>query len=273
MFTRIIKSEIQYEISPLLKKGFVERYFSDTMGVCSMRKTVFISSTYEDLKEHRAKTWDILNNFDVNIRGMEEFGTRKETPLQTCLSEVEQSDIYIGIIAMRLGSIEPSTEKSYTQLEYEKAPELKKDILIYIFDKNNGSIKTNFIDFGEKHEKLLAFKSILKERHTIDTFGQTMGIKVGIIQPELDEGFAEFLFVDYKLADNFLEVRNYESIEIYAKLLFSDKSVSSLEANFVQKTYYSTPGSMFTKIYADELIKRAVVEAEGEMVILLTKIL
>lgn len=86
-----------------------------------MRKTVFISSTYEDLKQHRAKIWDVLNKFDVNIRGMEQFGARKETPLNTCISEVEQSDIYIGIIAMRLGSIELNTEKSYTQLEYEKA--------------------------------------------------------------------------------------------------------------------------------------------------------
>lgn len=135
-----------------------------------VKKTVFISSTYEDLKQQRAKLWETLVQYDVDIRGMEQFGARKSAPLDTCLAEVEQSDIYIGIIALRLGSIDVKSGKSFTQLEYEKAVMLDRDILIYFFDENNGQIIPKFIDFGEKHEMLEAFKSTLKERHTIDTF-------------------------------------------------------------------------------------------------------
>lgn len=135
-----------------------------------MKKTVFISSTFEDLKLHRAKVWEVLEEFDVNIRGMEQFGARKDEPLSTCLAEVEQSDIYVGIIALKLGSIDKKSGKSITQLEYEKAVDLGKDILIYLIDEKNTRVSPSLIDFGEKHNRLVAFKSILKENHTVDSF-------------------------------------------------------------------------------------------------------
>jgi len=52
-----------------------------------MRKTVFISSTYLDLKEERKEVWDCLDKFDVAVKGMEQFGARKSDPLTTCLTE------------------------------------------------------------------------------------------------------------------------------------------------------------------------------------------
>jgi tetratricopeptide (TPR) repeat protein len=135
-----------------------------------MKRTVFISSTYEDLQPHRKKIWELLEQFDVTVRGMERFGARKETPLETCLAEVTQSDIYIGIIAYRLGSIESRSGKSYTQLEYEKALELGKEIFIYLADEKDSKIYPVYFDKGEKQEQLDNLKSILRERHTIDTF-------------------------------------------------------------------------------------------------------
>jgi len=135
-----------------------------------MKRTVFISSTYEDLQPHRKKIWELLEQFDVTVRGMERFGARKETPLETCLAEVTQSDIYVGIIAYRLGSIELGSGKSYTQLEYEKALELGKEIFIYLADEKDSKISPVYFDKGEKQEQLDNLKSILRERHTIDTF-------------------------------------------------------------------------------------------------------
>lgn len=101
---------------------------------------------------------------------MEEFGARKSAPLETCLREIEQSDIYIGIISMCYGSIDSLTGKSYTQLEYERAKELGLEILIYLIDEGNGELKSGNIDFGEKKIYLDRFKSILKANHTVDFF-------------------------------------------------------------------------------------------------------
>jgi len=135
-----------------------------------MKKTVFISSTYEDLVAHRRAVWNLLEEFDTRVIGMEKFGARKESPLETCLSEVEISDIYIGIIAFRLGSIDQNSRKSYTRLEYERASELKKNILIYLIDEKNALMKAEFFDRGRKLEKLEAFKDILTDERTTEKF-------------------------------------------------------------------------------------------------------
>jgi hypothetical protein len=105
-----------------------------------MKKTVFISSTYEDLSEERRLVWSLLEKFEVNVRGMEEFGARTTSPLDTCLAEVDISDIYIGVIAFRIGSVEKNSGKSFTQLEYERAYEGNKDILIYLVDEDNAKV-------------------------------------------------------------------------------------------------------------------------------------
>ncbi len=135
-----------------------------------MKKTVFISSTYEDLSEERRLVWNLLENFEVSIRGMEDFGARTESPLETCLAEVDVSDIYIGVIAFRLGSEEKNSGKSFTQLEYEQAYEKNKEILIYMIDEDNARVLAKFIDKDERRNKLNAFKGLLKERHTVATY-------------------------------------------------------------------------------------------------------
>lgn len=133
-------------------------------------KTIFVSSTYQDLSPYRRAIWNLLEEFDVRIRGMEEFGARTEKPLETCIAEVEQSDIYLGVIAFRLGSIEETTRKSYTQLEYERAVELGKEVLVYLVDEENALFPVKYIDRDYKWEKLEAFKSKLRDNHTVDTF-------------------------------------------------------------------------------------------------------
>ncbi|MFH1289056.1 MAG: DUF4062 domain-containing protein [bacterium] len=135
-----------------------------------MKKSVFISSTFDDLKEIRKKVWQLLKEHDVIIKGMEDFGARKAKPLETCLNEVSQSDIYIGIIAFRLGTIDEKTGKSITQLEYEKALELGKEILIYFMDDKLSSIAPIYVDKGSDADALKIFKETLKENHTVDFF-------------------------------------------------------------------------------------------------------
>lgn len=111
-----------------------------------------------------------MEDFNVIVMGMEAFGARKEAPLQTCLAEVEQSDIYVGVIGFRLGSVHPDTGKSFTQMEYERAVELDKEILIYLMDEVNARVAPSMVDRGLDAEKLDTFKAVLKERHTVEFF-------------------------------------------------------------------------------------------------------
>jgi len=135
-----------------------------------MRKSIFISSTFQDLQPHRNQIWSVLQNFDINVIGMENFGARKSKPLDTCLAEIAECQIYIGIISMCYGSIDEETGKSYTQIEYDRAKELGLEILIYLIDERNGELKTGYIDFGDKYLRLNSFKNILKKNHTVDFF-------------------------------------------------------------------------------------------------------
>lgn len=130
---------------------------------------VFISSTYSDLKIHRNQILYTLEKFDITVLGMEKFGARKEDSLTTCLKEVEKCNIFILIVGMRFGSIDRKSQKSYTWLEYEKANELRKDILVYLIDETNGDIKVSDFEI-DNYKKLQDFKEILKENHTIDFY-------------------------------------------------------------------------------------------------------
>jgi len=189
-----------------------------------MKKTVFISSTFRDLKECRRKVWETLEEYNVNIRGMEKFGARTQNSLRTSLAEVESSDIYLGIIAFRLGSIDKKSGKSITQIEYEKANELQKDILIYIMDEENSKSYIKDIDFNENHEKLKVFKSVLKENHTIDTF-----INEDDLIEKLKRRFNELLSKKEKITESQIsEYDNSKSIIdkfILLPKLFSGKEI------------------------------------------------
>jgi hypothetical protein len=134
-----------------------------------MKPKVFISSTYLDLIPYREKLWQALSNMGFEIFGMEKFGARSSAPIDTCLQEVTKSDVYIGIISFRYGSIHKESRKSFTELEYERAVSLNKEILIYLFD-SEGLIKPKFVDIGNNGLKLKRFKGLLQKRHTTDTF-------------------------------------------------------------------------------------------------------
>lgn len=187
----------------------------------NIKKTVFISSTYEDLIEYRNAVWSLLETYDINIKGMEAFGARKESPLDTCLNEVSQSDIYVGIIAHRLGSIDDSSGKSYTQLEYERALQENKEILIY-FINNNAFISIENVDFDTKKNRLETFKEILKSKHTIDTFTDSNNL-VKKLKGRLDEILLP-KSADKNDEDPFLHTK-----EVISKFLLLPKSYSDSE--------------------------------------------
>jgi hypothetical protein len=113
---------------------------------------------------------DSVEKLKLGINGMEIFGARPEEPIQTCIDEVEKSQIFIGIIGMRFGSVHPETGKSFVQIEYETAIDKKLDTLIYFIDEENALIKPNLVDIGENAKKLKEFKEYLKQRHTVETF-------------------------------------------------------------------------------------------------------
>ncbi len=115
--------------------------------------------------------------------------------MDTCFKEILATEIYIGIIDLRFGSVDQATGNSFTQLEYDAAYNAGKQILIYVIDDYSGAVSLQFIDFVN-HVKLEGFVKVLRERHTADKFLKATDLhgklKVAIIPLLHDESIERF---------------------------------------------------------------------------------
>jgi hypothetical protein len=131
---------------------------------------VFVGSTYEDLTEYRNAVRDALHRLETIVRGMEYFGSKPGSPKDECIKAVASCRLYIGIFAMRYGSVDEETGKSMTHLEFEEACRLKLPSLIYLLDEEKQPVLAKFVDTGDKAERLSALKAELKKRFVVSFF-------------------------------------------------------------------------------------------------------
>ena len=86
---------------------------------------VFISSTSEDLTEHRAAAEDAAKLAGFRLEMMEYFGASGRPSMQECLARVSCADVVVVITAHRYGWVpeeQPDDDdKSITWLECEHA--------------------------------------------------------------------------------------------------------------------------------------------------------
>jgi hypothetical protein len=96
---------------------------------------VFLSSTYEDLVDYRLAAMEAILAAGHIPAAMEQFSPGDETAWEKIRNWIDESDAFILILGGRYGSIEPTTGKSYVQLEYEYAVEKKKPHFALVVSK------------------------------------------------------------------------------------------------------------------------------------------
>lgn len=131
---------------------------------------VFISSTYTDLIEERAKVRDaILSMYHFPV-GMELFGAANEEQWQIISETIDSSDYYVLIIGQRYGSIisddSPDAGISYTEKEFRYALEKHIPVLAFIIN-DNVPVKPKFVE-KDHPEKLEAFKTLVKAGRLVE---------------------------------------------------------------------------------------------------------
>ena len=131
---------------------------------------VFVGSTFQDLQPYREAVRQGLHRLETVVRGMEYFGSLPLTPKEECLRIVRTCRAYIGVYAMRYGSVDAATGKSLTHLEYEEAQRIHLPSLVYLIDEEQQPVLPSHIEFGEGAEKLRLFKATLRERHVVSLF-------------------------------------------------------------------------------------------------------
>jgi hypothetical protein len=90
------------------------------------RLQVFVSSTYSDLRDERQAAVEAILVAGHIPAGMELFTSGDESQMEAIKQWIDESDVYLLILGGRYGSIEPTTRKSYTRLEYEYALSIGK---------------------------------------------------------------------------------------------------------------------------------------------------
>jgi cellulose biosynthesis protein BcsQ len=129
---------------------------------------VFISSTYEDLKEYRKAAIEVVNRYKLLPLAMEFLKSKPIEPTYICENEIEQCDLFIGIYAHRYGIIPEGQTKSITQMEYELAKRLGKDCLCFIIDRDF-PWAPKWIEM-ESYSKLVDFLLEVKNEKTFSYF-------------------------------------------------------------------------------------------------------
>jgi hypothetical protein len=129
--------------------------------VYSAAVRVFLSSTYIDLEDERNEVYDRMKD-QLDVVRMEDFGARDEVPVDTCVAEVRNCDVYVLLLGHRYGTVAPGYRASYTHVEYETARESGIPVLAYV--------RAGFEDALENSDdpvRLKDFYDEVRESHTL----------------------------------------------------------------------------------------------------------
>lgn len=114
---------------------------------------VFVSSTYNDLKEERQAAVEAILSSGNIPAGMELFTAGDETQMIVIKRWIEESDVYLLILGGRYGSIEKNSGKSYTHLEYEYALSINKPLFAVVITDKALDIKAKDSDWRSVIER------------------------------------------------------------------------------------------------------------------------
>ncbi len=130
---------------------------------------IFLSSTYEDLLDHRAKAAQAIERLGQHGIRMEVFGARPGEATAICFDEIDSSDVFVGIYAHRYGYIPDGSEISITEQEFDFAKEKEKPTFCFFVDENHPWLPA-YIEPEPVQSKLKAFKRKVSKTVIRDTF-------------------------------------------------------------------------------------------------------
>lgn len=133
--------------------------------------SVFLSSTYQDLRGNRELIMQQIARTKFKFVGMEHFGAdATQVPAYKIREEVKKCQLYIGVFGMRYGFIDQATGMSMTEIEYREALAAKIPVLIYVISPD-ANVKVSEIESSaEGKEKLDKLKKELSVSHTYHQF-------------------------------------------------------------------------------------------------------
>lgn len=118
-----------------------------------IRYQVFVSSTYEDLREERQQATQAILEAGSFPSGMELFPASDDTQWELIKRVIEEADYYVVIVGGKYGTIGPNG-KSYTEMEYDYAIESGVPVLGFV-KTDIGELPSKFVESDTEYRKLL----------------------------------------------------------------------------------------------------------------------
>jgi hypothetical protein len=128
------------------------------------RYQIFVSSTFDDLKDHRRLVMEqILTMGHIPI-GMEQFNAGDLDQWSYIEKQIEISDYYVVIVAERYGSIDPVSCISYTEKEYRLAVTKKIPVAaLLLSDEGRKKLERQYVE-DERKVEIDAFRALCKQK-------------------------------------------------------------------------------------------------------------
>lgn len=123
------------------------------------RYQVFVSSTYADLQDERAKVIQTLMEMDCIPAGMELFPAMDEEQFEFIKKIIDDCDYYLLILGARYGSISVDDGLSYTEKEYHYAKDKGMKIIALVHGEPDQLPVAKTDRNPELYEKLVKFRN------------------------------------------------------------------------------------------------------------------
>lgn len=129
-----------------------------------LSRSVFVSSTWEDLKDYRAAARAVIEGLGLTFIGMEDFPPTGTAPVDFIRREVNRAELYVGVLGMRYGFVDPALGFSMTELEYRQAVASGKPRCLFVMG-DRAQVSLSMLDpDADRFRKLLEFRNrVLKE--------------------------------------------------------------------------------------------------------------
>ena len=163
---------------------------------------VFVSSTFVDLKDARAKVIEKIEKHNCLPKGMELFPATNEEKFNYIKRMIDESDCYLLILGGRYGSVDKNTGMSWTEREYRYAKKQCKPIVAFIIsDEAYNKLPVSDTDVEDKdfsidfkRRKLKEFKKSVQEEggmvafwSNADELASNVGDSLNEILPSLQK--------------------------------------------------------------------------------------
>ena len=152
---------------------------------------IYVSSTYTDLQDYREQVRLVLRKMGHEDVAMEYYVAEDKRPVDKCLEDVTECDLYIGIFAWRQGWVpDENNPKGYsiTEMKYRQAQESGKPCFAFLLsedtpwprkfvDKDNTRIDQLREELSKKHLSGQHF-------HSPDNLGKLVAESIHNWKPE-----------------------------------------------------------------------------------------